>query len=300
MLRDLDHVLIAVRDLPRATRTFALLLGLAPSWRGEHPGAGTENTLFRLSNTTLELLAPASGGPPGPVGKAVGTWIERRGEGPLGLAFGTDDAEGCREAWLRAGLEPGPVEKGLGRDTDSGAFREWLRVPIPLERTRGVVVFGIQRTSPDEVLPTAAPLGDPSAAVVGLDHAVVQSPDPDATRTLYGEKLGLRLALDREFPQWGARLLFFRLGGVTVEIAARLPGADTDAAPPEFAAEGDGDRLWGLSYRVGDADAARARLTDAGLDVSEVRKGRRPGTRVFTVRDGTLGIPTLMLEVRSD
>jgi hypothetical protein len=27
-----------------------------------------------------------------------------------------------------------------------------------------------------------------------------------------------------------------------------------------------------------------------------VRKGRKPGTRVFTVQDGTCGVPTLMLE----
>ena len=57
-----------------------------------------------------------------------------------------------------------------------------------------------------------------------------------------------------------------------------------------------GDRLWGLSWRVRDADLARERLLASGLDVSEVRAGRRPGTRVLTVRDGTLGVPTLLLE----
>ena len=61
-----------------------------------------------------------------------------------------------------------------------------------------------------------------------------------------------------------------------------------------------GDRLWGLSWRVRDADAARARLLAAGFDVSPVRKGRRPGTRVLTVRDGTHGVPTLFLEPQSD
>jgi catechol 2,3-dioxygenase-like lactoylglutathione lyase family enzyme len=294
MLRDLDHVLVAVRDLDRATRTFSVLLGRSPSWRGEHPGAGTDNTLFRLDNTTIELLSPAR---EGAVAPAIEAWIESRGEGPLGLAFGTDDAEACRAAWLAAGLEPGAVEKGLGRDTDSGAFREWLRVPIPLERTRGVVLFAIERTSPDEILPEAPAVGDRSAAVCALDHAVVQSPDPEATKALYGEGLGLRLALDRKFPQWGARLLFFRVGGVTVEVAARLEEGEGEPRP-EFAAEGDQDRLWGLSFRVPDAESARARLAESGLDVSDLRTGRRPGTRVFSVRNGTLGIPTLMLEAK--
>ncbi|MGH0035616.1 MAG: VOC family protein [Myxococcota bacterium] len=295
MLRDLDHVLIAVRDLEQATRSLVQLLGRSPSWQGEHPGAGTENTLFRLDNTTLELLSPSGGEG---IGRAVEAWIGSRGEGLLGLAFGTEDADACHAAWREAGLEPGPVEKGLGRDTASGAWRTWRRVPLPLSHTRGVVLFGVERTSPDEILPPSSAIGEPAAAVCALDHAVIQSPDPDATSALYGQGLGLRLALDREFPQWGARLLFFRVGGVTVEIAARLPGAESPA-PAEFAVEGDTDRLWGLSYRVGDADAARARLLDAGLDVSEVRKGRRPGSRVFSVRSGSLGIPTLMLEAES-
>ncbi|MGH6950206.1 MAG: hypothetical protein ACREH4_05005, partial [Vitreimonas sp.] len=60
---------------------------------------------------------------------------------------------------------------------------------------------------------------------------------------------------------------------------------------------GDGrDRLWGLSWRVADADAARARLAAAGANVSDVRAGLKPGTRVFTVRDRTCGVATLMIQ----
>ena len=35
---------------------------------------------------------------------------------------------------------------------------------------------------------------------------------------------------------------------------------------------------------------------EAGIDVSEVRTGRKPGTRVMSVRSGTCGIHTLFLE----
>jgi hypothetical protein len=65
------------------------------------------------------------------------------------------------------------------------------------------------------------------------------------------------------------------------------PGAGVDQAQ---------DRLWGLSWRVADIDATRARLASAGIDVSDVRAGRKPGTRVLTVRNGTCGIPTLLVE----
>ena len=51
-----------------------------------------------------------------------------------------------------------------------------------------------------------------------------------------------------------------------------------------------------MSWRVADIDATRTRLVAAGIDVSEVRTGRKPGTRVLTVRTGTCGIPTLLVE----
>ena len=41
---------------------------------------------------------------------------------------------------------------------------------------------------------------------------------------------------------------------------------------------------------------AHARPTRATRAATEVRDGRKPGTRVFTVRDGTCGVPTLVLE----
>jgi hypothetical protein len=56
------------------------------------------------------------------------------------------------------------------------------------------------------------------------------------------------------------------------------------------------DKLWGLSWRVDGIDATRARLVAAGIDISEVRQGRKPGTRVLSVRDGACGIHTLLVE----
>ena len=70
----------------------------------------------------------------------------------------------------------------------------------------------------------ALPAGDERAAIFGLDHAVVRTANAEAAKALYGDRLGLRLALDRTFPQWGARLLFFRVGGITLEVAAALAG----------------------------------------------------------------------------
>ncbi len=285
MLDALDHVILAVSDLEAATRDTARLLGRTPSWRGEHPAQGTANTLFKLSNTYLELLAPNGDGP---IGDALRARIADRGEGLAGLAFRTPDAAAVHEAWAKAGLEPAEPTKGLGRDDDSGAFREWTNVHLPPSSTRGVLLFAIEHHTPDDVLPEARPMGDENAAVGGLDHAVVQTRDPEHALRFYGEQLGLRVGLDREFPQWGSRMIFFRVGGATLEVVATL---DPEKASPETA---DRDLLWGLSWRVPDAAAAHARMTEAGVAVSELRPGRKEGTFVFTVHEPTHGVPTLV------
>jgi catechol 2,3-dioxygenase-like lactoylglutathione lyase family enzyme len=282
MLDRLDHVIVAVADLETATPTLARLLGRRPTWRGEHPALGTENTLFRLDNTYIELLAPAAGS---------GGWLRERieasGEGLLGLAFGTPDAGALAAAWSERGLHPQPPAEGMGRDVESGAFREWTNVHLPPSDTRGVLIFGIEQRSPDELLAKSPPLADAAATANAVDHVVVMTDAPEEAKALYGDRLGLRLALDRSFPKWGARLMFFRVGGLTVEVGARLE--------PEGEPRAEDD-LWGITYRVADLDAAVMRLRAQEFDVSDVRAGRKEGTRVCSVRGPSLGIPTLLLE----
>jgi catechol 2,3-dioxygenase-like lactoylglutathione lyase family enzyme len=283
----LDHVIIAVCDLDDATCRYATLLSRSPSWRGDHPGWGTANALFRLDNTYLELITPHGDGP---LGRTVAAQLDERGEGPIGLAFATSDLDSAHAQLIANGLEPAPISPGLGRDTDTGRERRWRSALLPETRTRGVLVIAIEHEAPDR-LPEAAPAGPADAIVTGIDHAVVRTSDADAAIGLYRDGLGLRLALDRSFPDWGMRLVFLRVGGVTVELAQPLH----DGQRPTGA-----DQVWGLSWRVPNAEAARTRLADAGLDVSEVRPGRKPGTRVISVKDGTCGVPTLLIEPAQD
>jgi catechol 2,3-dioxygenase-like lactoylglutathione lyase family enzyme len=151
-------------------------------------------------------------------------------------------------------------------------------------------LFAIQHRSPASSLPLLPASCATTAAVHALDHVVVISEDPGASRAIYADGLGLRLALDRDFEQRGIRICFFRVGGVTIEVAG----------PREPAAGADGpDRFGGIAYRVADAEAARDRLIGDGFDVSETRPGHKPGTRVCTVRGGTCGVPTLLIEAAS-
>ena len=124
-----------------------------------------------------------------------------------------------------------------------------------------------------------------AAAVASLDHVVVRTPNPERAIACYAGRLGLDLRLDRSNPKWGARLLFFRCGDLVVEIAHDLKTGVSD----------DPDHLWGLSWRVPDIAAAQARLKTAGLDVSEPRAGRRPDSQIVAVKNGTEGVPTILI-----
>ena len=124
-----------------------------------------------------------------------------------------------------------------------------------------------------------------------MDHVVVSTQDPERAAALYGARLGLDMALDRSHPDWG-RLMFFRCGDLIVEVTHR-PGKPSEAGQDGFK---PATGLRGMCWRVADIDATHARLVAAGVDVSEVRTGRKPGTRVMTVRNGTCGVPTLLVQ----
>ncbi|MDZ7783461.1 MAG: VOC family protein [Halioglobus sp.] len=123
-------------------------------------------------------------------------------------------------------------------------------------------------------------------AVAGcsVDHLVVRSADAQACIALFGMGLGIRLALDRTAPEWGGRMLFFRAGGMTLEV---IEPRDEPVA---------GTAFWGVAYRHPDLDALCASLAARGVRTSAVREGRKPGTRVATVKSHCLGIPTLLIE----
>ncbi len=163
-------------------------------------------------------------------------------------------------------------------------FAEDGETPAPLP-ARGVPTEVRVRPERHPATPCHASAGD--AAVCALDHVVVRSDDLDTCLAGYRDA-GLRLALDRSFPERGVRLVFFRFGQVTLELSGVHPPASAEGSPR--------DELWGLAWRVPSIEAARARLEAGGIAISEFRSGHKAGTRVFTVPDAPGGIPTLVLE----
>lgn len=259
MITGFDHVVIAVRELAPAVRAYETLLG--PSAGAPIEGDGVAKAIITIGNIAVELIAPAGDGEGGQRLRAA---MEDGGEGLKSLVFAVNDLDQMHRRCERVGLAPEPI-----------VTRERRRFRVGAEGTHGVRVFFIEQAAP------AAPLG-PEGYVLGLDHIVIRTPEPERAAALYGARIALDMRLDRDV--MGRRLMFFRCGDAIVELVQ------------DEALAGGRDRLWGLSWRVANADAAQARLVAAGLNVSDVRTGMKPATRVFTVRDGACGVPTLMIE----
>lgn len=256
MITAFDSIRIAVADVATAASATERLLGRAAN-------VGEESASVRLDNMSLEL-APSDGG----------------SEGLAALAFAINDIDAAYRVCERRALKPAaPVAFA---ETDANGLREGRHVDLDVQATFGVPITLIQyanrATSPVDAVD--------EGAVTGLDHVVVRTTHPNRAAALYGARLGLDMRLDRTEPKWGARLMFFRAGDLIVEVVHNL--ADEPSDTP--------DKLWGLSWRVVGIEAANARLKASGFDVSEIRAGRKPGTRVFTVKNNTLGVPTLILQ----
>jgi catechol 2,3-dioxygenase-like lactoylglutathione lyase family enzyme len=258
VISGLDHIAVAVRDFEAAVDGWRRLLGREPELE---PRDGAMRAWFHLPNMALEVIAPVG---PGAAGDRVRARLDTAGEGMWIAAFQVPDLAAATRLAERRRLDIEPV----------GTVTRIRAAGLDFVLTPGRI--GAQ---PSPLL------GDPAGAPSGLDHIVVHTPNPDRALALYGAKLGLDLRLDRANPQWGARQLFFKCGDLVFEVGASLKAPVSD----------DPDRFGGLAWRVAEPAAVHARLAAAGFDVSELRTGRKPGTKVFTVRDAPSGVPTLML-----
>ena len=278
MITGLDHVVVLTGDISAGEAAYQSLFGRTPAWRNS--GDGAERVLFTLDNVTLELMAPSGDGE---AAERIRGVLAAQGEGLASLCFRTNDIAKLHRRLDRLTLKPEPVAEVESRDAVTEATLSWKRTRAATDATRGIRMFFLELAKERPLSVRTGP-----ASITAMDHVVVSTPDPERAAALYGARLGLDMALDRSHPDWG-RLMFFRCGDLIVEVTHR-PGK------PVAGTQEQRDRLRGLCWRVADIDATHARLVAAGVDVSEVRTGRKPGTRVMTVRNGTCGVPTLLVQ----
>jgi catechol 2,3-dioxygenase-like lactoylglutathione lyase family enzyme/predicted enzyme related to lactoylglutathione lyase len=257
MITAVSHLAFAADDVEAAAADYAIVLDRKP----QRLQAADGRTLYRfpLNNVAFEIFA-----------------AEGRGEGLRSIAFEAVDIDATVRKLGRRGLGVGAIaEEMFGADSGGGVSRRFSE--IAPASTHGVGMSVVETLA----RPDAGKLG----SVSGLDHVVIRSPNPERAVALYGGRLGLDFALDRTNQDWGSRLLFFVCGGVRVEIGHSLAKGVSDLP----------DSLWGVAWRVADCTETQAKLTAAGVATSDGKAGRRPGSKVLTVRSHTRNVPTIVL-----
>ena len=277
MISTLDHIILAVENLNEAEENYKKIFGIDPVWRGEHKELGTANVIFNLENTYLELLSANGDG----LGAAlVNHYLEKDGEGLIGIVFGTNDLNEAAKSIKDKGFNIGDITEGEGTNSDESEKRKWKNLFLPPELTRGLFSFIIQHT--DGNLPSSKHVMQ--SAVNKLDHIVINTNDADGFIGIYKNVFGLRLALDKTIEAWNRRMLFFRFNKTTIEVIE-----ENDDKEPS-------DKLWGLAWAVEDLQETYDRLIKEGLELTEVKPGIKDKTLVSTIRSHTHGVPTLIIQ----
>jgi catechol 2,3-dioxygenase-like lactoylglutathione lyase family enzyme len=261
MITAVNHVAFGADDPQRAAADYELVFGQTPkTYTG---GDGRALYRFQLDNIAFEITRTANG--------AAG--LQRVG-------FEVEDMAATVRKFERRGLACDTTFSERWHDGNGSAIDRTV-TPISVATTYGVAISLVETTRAGNSPAPAAP----QSPVTGIDHLVVRSANPERAIALYGARLGLDFALDRTNPDWGSRLLFFRCGNVRVEIGHSLSKGISD----------DPDQLSGLAWRVADATQALQRLQASGVQTSDAKTGRRPGSQVLTVRSNTCNIPTIFL-----
>ena len=277
MTSKLDHLIIAVSDLDKAEKNYKKVFGVDPVWRGEHKNLGTANVIFNFKNTYFELLASNGVG----IGADfVDQTLEESGEGLIGSVFGSKDIEATAASIKNKGFLLGDISNGDGINLKNNEVRKWKNLFLPPELTRGIFTFIIEHT--EGTLPMSNYLD--SATINKLDHVVINTNDADGLIDIYRDVFNIRLALDKVIEHWKTRILFFRLNKTTIEVIEQ--GHD-DHNP---------DKLWGLAWEVESIEDAHQRLTNEGVEVSEIKKGIKERTMVATIKSHTHNVPTLIIQ----
>ena len=143
MIKMLDHLIVAVKDLDEAEHNYKKIFGIDPVWKGNHKELGTANVIFNFKNTYFELLAAKGEG----LGSMlVNNAIEENGDGLIGVVLGVDNIIDAYESLKKQGFAITDISNGEGHNNFTKESRKWKNFFLPQELSRGIFSFVIEHT----------------------------------------------------------------------------------------------------------------------------------------------------------
>lgn len=138
MIREIDHIAIAVHNLDEASTRLRKILGSEILTREKVESEGIEAVMFQIGSTKIELVCPLS------EDSVVAKFLRKRGEGMHHIAVGVDDIDieiaRLKEENVKLVNEKAR-EGAMGRrvafihpKSTSGVLLELVETPSPGER----------------------------------------------------------------------------------------------------------------------------------------------------------------------
>ena len=100
LLSEIDHIAIAVRDLPAAIGFYRCAFGATVAHREVVESDGVEEALIKVADSYIQLVAPTTEESP------VARFIAKRGEGLHHVGYRVKDCAAALAAMVAAGAEP--------------------------------------------------------------------------------------------------------------------------------------------------------------------------------------------------
>jgi catechol 2,3-dioxygenase-like lactoylglutathione lyase family enzyme/predicted lactoylglutathione lyase len=248
---NLEHVVIAVRDLAVATTTYEHL-GFTVMPGGRHPSGGTTgNGVFFSNGTYLELLTFYDREKAADLAK----FLEER-EGPRSIAVEVSSAVEIRDALHAAGIEGTEPTKGKW-ESSSPVTKEWLTID-PKPALPGNIFF---------IDYLKASQSHPNTATGIRSVWVMVKTLEETTRTF--ERLGFSVGEQIQAPRFGAVVQEVTLGKASLVLMM------AKEKRPESHADEDttGSGIVRLSIMVQNLEATRAVIKAHSGQTLEVYKG---------------------------
>lgn len=103
LVKKIDHLAIAVKDLEAAVQTYTSNFGFPVVRRGENAQLGLLNAFLQVGDAQLELFTPTK--PENPATK----FLAEQGEGMYVLSLEVDNLDQATQALIAKGMKVGPI-----------------------------------------------------------------------------------------------------------------------------------------------------------------------------------------------
>ena len=272
MLIRVQNIFLATKNIEETSQKFSIFFRRKPNFIGQSRKLGIDIISFGLNKTNICLISPKNSGI---WSEKLNNFLKNKGEGIFGINFFSNDFNNDYNNFVKNHLKvSGKIESSFEGNNDIEIKFSFFNI---LDKT--IESLNILVSSKIDFQDNKSSLKN---NVSKVNQLVIQTEDPDTIKEIFEGKLSIRLALDKTFKKWAGRMLFFRLGGVTLEV---IEGKDIKQNSEYF----------GIGWHAENYKKCYNNLINDGFSLSEIRKGRKEGTVVSTIKEPILKIPTILI-----